>query len=307
VDVFGLLNEKHMITVRLKGGLGNQLFQYATARALAVKHGTGVAFDLSYLLKREANALHTFREYELDSLGIASVEPSLAEKLAFGLVDIPVRKLLQRIVRRSISAKVYHEKSFSYDPNIEINTSARTYLNGHFPSERYFKSIESLLRAELQFKDRPDNSLIQRVQNTCSVSLHIRRGDYLSNPLALQYHGLCPPAYYQRAVAYIASQEQHDLHIFVFSDDIAWAKQHLSFPFSIEYVEGNTGKDSYKDMQLMSLCRHHIIANSSFSWWGAWLNPSTTKIVVAPKQWFADEAAQYQAHDIIPESWTRLA
>jgi hypothetical protein len=294
-----------MITVRLKGGLGNQLFQYATARALAVKHSTSVAFDLNSLLKREADAWHTSREYELAALGIPSVEPSLAEKFAFGLVDVPARKLLQKIVRRIISGNVYHEKYFIYDLDIETSTSARTYLNGHFPSERYFKSIEPLLRTELQFMGQPDASVVNRIENSCSVSIHIRRGDYLTNPSAHQYHGLCSPAYYKQAIAYIASQ-QPDIHIFVFSDDLAWARQHLSFPFPVEYIEGNVGKNSYLDMQLMSFCRHHITANSSFSWWGAWLNPSPDKIVVAPKRWFADEAAQRQAHDIIPDSWVQL-
>lgn len=294
-----------MITVRLKGGLGNQLFQYATAKALAAKHRTSVAFDLSVLLKKEAHAWHTPREYELATLGIPSVEPSLVEKLAFGLADVPARKLLQRIVRRSISAKVYHEKSFNYDPDIETKTSARTYLNGHFPSERYFKGIEPLLRTELQFMGQPDASVVRRIKASCSVSVHIRRGDYLTNPSALHYHGLCSLAYYQQAIAYMASQHP-DIHIFVFSDDLAWARQHLSFPFPIDYVEGNLGENSYLDMQLMSLCRHHIIANSSFSWWGAWLNPSPDKIVVAPKRWFADEAAQRQAQDIIPDSWIQL-
>ena len=294
-----------MITVRLKGGLGNQLFQYATAKALAVKHRTSVAFELRFLLKRAANDQHTFREYELDALGISPVEPSLAEKIGFGLVDIPAKKLLQKIVREIIAGKVYQEKSFDYDPGIENQTSANTYLNGHFPSERYFKSIESLLRTELQFVGQPEASVVQRIKNSCSVSLHIRRGDYLTNPSALQYHGLCSINYYEQAIAFI-SNKQPDIHIFVFSDDIAWARKNLSFPFPTVYVDGNVGKSSYLDMQLMSLCRHHVIANSSFSWWGAWLNPSPDKIVVAPNRWFADATAQSQAQDIIPDSWIQM-
>ncbi|WP_247236066.1 alpha-1,2-fucosyltransferase [Telluribacter sp. SYSU D00476] len=294
-----------MITIKLKGGLGNQLFQYATARALAVKHQTRVAFDLSFLLKREADAPHTFREYELAALTIPPVEPSLIEKLAFGLMDIPARKLLQRIVRRVIAGKVYNEKSFSYDPAIESRTAARTYLNGYFPSERYFKSIEPLLRTELRFIGQPDASVVHRIRNSCSVSMHVRRGDYLTNPSARQYHGLCSPDYYRRAVAYLASKRP-DIHIFVFSDDLPWARQHISFPHPIDFVEGNLGANSYLDMQLMSMCQHHIIANSSFSWWGAWLNPSPDKIVIAPKRWFADETAQSQTQDIVPDSWIRL-
>ena len=292
-----------MITVRLKGGLGNQLFQYAAARALAVRHHTEVAFDLSYLT-RSASVRETFREYALDAFGIIPVPPPLPEKIAFGMIRIAPGKIIQKTLQKALSAVRYNESS-SFDPNLEQRTSPRTYLNGYFLSEKYFRSVEPQLRTELRFRSSLSTPLAQKIQSTSAVSLHVRRGDYVTNPETHKLHGLCSLAYYQSAVAYLA-ERQPDIYLFVFSDDIAWARAHLVFPHPVHFVDENKQDKPYLDMQLMSMCRHHIIANSSFSWWGAWLNPSPHKIVIAPEHWVADTALQAQTRDILPNGWVKI-
>ena len=135
-----------------------------------------------------------------------------------------------------------------------------------------------------------------------AVSLHVRRGDYVSDPKTKAILGVCSLDYYRAAIAHIAERIESPA-FFVFSDDIAWAKANLEIPFPCEYVDHNQGQQSYNDMHLMSLCKHHIIANSSFSWWGAWLNPRKDKIVIAPENWFANNE---DAKDLIPPESVKL-
>lgn len=295
-----------MIVVKLQGGLGNQLFQYATARALAHHHRTSVAFDLSFFEGQPIATQVTPRNYELLAFGIAPGPAPLMDSIAYGLKHPPFqKKQIQRFVSHLLSATEYREKSFRYDPGIWKHTRPRTHLVGYFQSESYFKDIRSQLLEELAFVQQPQPALLSQIQNPHSVSLHVRRGDYALNSETQRFHGLCMPDYYTKAVNYL-TERLGTIHIFVFSDDSRWARQNLLLPHPVTFVEENTGKDSYKDMLLMSRCSHHIIANSSFSWWGAWLNPLSDKIVVAPRQWFADPTAQQQSHDIVPSSWIRV-
>jgi hypothetical protein len=294
-----------MITIQLQGGLGNQLFQYAAARALAHRHGTSVAFDLRFFQNQKEKPDITPRGYELGAFGIVPTPPPLPDRLALGLSPLPFQKVLRKLVRRWHPVTEYREPSFRYDPVLLEATSARTYLTGYFQSERYFSDMEGLLRNELKFVGQLETEVAPSIQTTRSVSLHIRRGDYVTNPAAHRFHGTCSLDYYRESVAYL-TERLGELHVFVFSDDQAWARQHLTLAQPTTFVEGHTGLLSYKDMQLMSQCRHHILANSSFSWWGAWLNPSPHKIVVAPKRWFADKAAERQTQDLIPTRWIRI-
>ena len=135
-----------------------------------------------------------------------------------------------------------------------------------------------------------------------AVSLHVRRGDYLSNPKSKAAHGTCSPEYYRAAIRHMAEVTKQPC-FFVFSDDMDWVRQHLQIDYECQYIEHNSGTESYNDMRLMSLCRHHIIANSSFSWWGAWLNQRTDKIVIAPQQWFMNDNV---TQDLYPQGWVKL-
>jgi hypothetical protein len=292
-----------MITVQLKGGLGNQLFQYATARSLAHYHRTAVAFDLSLLSASAPNI--TKRDYELAAFGIAPVGAPLLDRLYRESKRPTYQMLVKPLTQWLHPVTEYREKSFRYDPDIWKKTSANTHLVGYFQSELYFKEVRALLLRELMLIQPPLSSLAASIQSTVSVSLHIRRGDYVSNPNARQFHGLCSVQYYNKAVEYLAGKVG-DICLFIFSDDQVWAQNNLFFHHPTTFVQGHEAADSYKDMQLMSMCKHHIVANSSFSWWGAWLNPSPYKIVIAPEYWFADKLAQLQSQDIIPTAWIRM-
>lgn len=201
-------------------------------------------------------------------------------------------------------ARLVVEPHFHYWPGI-MEVSHNAYLAGYWQSEKYFSDVAETVRADFTFRlslSRQNAELAERIGQTMAVSLHIRRGDYASNPKANAAHGLCSLEYYRQAVQHVAEHIECP-EFFIFSDDIAWAKSNLKIDFPCWYVDQNQGAESYNDMRLMSLCRHHIIANSSFSWWGAWLNPHPDKTVVAPKKWFANDG---NVEDLFPASWVTL-
>ena len=136
-----------------------------------------------------------------------------------------------------------------------------------------------------------------------SVCIHIRRGDYVEDIITNQFHGVCNLDYYYRSIEYIASKIKNP-YFFVFSDDPLWVKQNLILKYPCDYIDQNFGKKDYEDMRVISKCKHNIIANSSFSWWGAWLNINPNKIVIAPKNWFKSKAINTK--DLIPESWFKI-
>lgn len=292
-----------MIIVKLQGGLGNQLFQYATARALAHHHGTSVAFDARTLQADHCQADITPRRYALDQAGIVFQQPSTLERITYGINTAGAHHLVAKVLRRVRGAVMYSERTPAYDPALFDVTTPRTYLKGFFQSEKYFRSIRDLLLQEITFSV-PADPYIQRIETMPSISLHVRRGDYVTDAAARNFHGLCTPDYYRRAMEY-ALAKLGTAQVFVFSDDIAWAKANLIGPLPLTFIERT--ESAAADLGLMSRCQHHIIANSSFSWWGAWLNPTPDKLVITPGRWFADDQAQKQTQDLIPDAWIRLA
>ncbi|WP_460976831.1 alpha-1,2-fucosyltransferase [Spirosoma knui] len=179
---------------------------------------------------------------------------------------------------------------------------------GYWQSEEYFKPEADALRKQLIFKKPLTNQTVAVAESIMrgnnATFVHIRRGDYVTNLKANQHHGVCDKTYYQRSVEHVR-QRVSGPQFFVFSDDLDWVKQELGdlFP-AATFVNHNKGADSWQDMYLMSLCRHAIVANSSFSWWGAWLNPVTDRVVTAPRQWFANQSPSNER--IAPSFWTRL-
>lgn len=288
------------VTVRLIGGLGNQLFQYAAARALALRHGAQVKLDLSGF---ESYGL---RRYELDSYSIAA---SIATPDELAAIDArqPTGALLDRLLSRlrPRPAQHYREPHFHYDPEL-ARQALPIFMDGYWQSERYFADAADVIRRDLTPRDalEPNNAAVAaEIGQVNAVSLHVRRGDYVSNSHTNAYHGVCSLDYYRAAVAHIRSTVAEP-HLFVFSDDHDWTRENLKLDLPTTYVIANSADRGFRDMQLMSLCRHHVIANSSFSWWGAWLNPSPEKIVVAPALWFA--ASENDTRDLVPAAWTRL-
>jgi Glycosyl transferase family 11 len=178
-------------------------------------------------------------------------------------------------------------------------------LDGYWQSEKYFIDCSKLIRKDFTFKNELDSynlKLKSKIDKTNSVSIHIRRGDYVNNLNTNATHGLCSIDYYIKAVNYITERIESP-YFFVFSDDIEWAKKNIMLNFPCQFISHNIGSKSYLDMQLMSLCKHNVIANSSFSWWGAWLNSNDNKIVIAPRKWFA---VNTDICDLIPSNWISL-
>jgi hypothetical protein len=302
-----------MIIVKLIGGLGNQLFQYALGRNLAERNSTILKLDLSgfeeYKLQRYG--LHCFEIWE-HIASIEEIETFKRKRITHfsNLISRVIRSLGFSSYPTSFfyqHPKYLKEKEGDFDPSI-LDTTGNIYLDGYWQSEKYFYGIREILLREFVIKYEPDfmnTKLINVISKHESVSLHIRRADYVLDPLTNQVHGVCSMDYYKKAVN-ILGQKVQNCHFFIFSDDHKWVRKNfiIDYPFTI--INQNDASKNFEDLRLMSLCKHNIIANSTFSWWGAWLNKNPNKIVIAPKKWFADDELNAQTIDLIPLSWFRL-
>lgn len=278
-----LLRPRDKIASALIGGLGNQMFQYAAGRAQALRLGCELVLDTAPLHER---GRHTPRRYELDVYRIqASVDTLNAAQL-----------------RRMLPAD---ESALGRSQTLKARPGSR--LNGYWQSERHFAHIRQHLLAEFTLKAAPSPyvaSMADRIRGAAhSTSVHFRRGDYVSNPSAAEFHGVCPDSYYQNALAELRRTATATPELFVFTDDPQWVSQHAQLPPGRVLVDC-TRSTSAEDIWLMSLCRHHIIANSSFSWWGAWLGDQQQGVTIAPRRWLLDATADTDA--VVPSHWTRL-
>jgi hypothetical protein len=199
---------------------------------------------------------------------------------------------------------ILRERSYPFDAAV-LDAPGNVYLAGYWQSEKYFKEIEDIIRRDFCFKSEPEQqnaAMAEKIKGVAAVCVHVRRTDYVTDPGASQLLGTCSPEYYRNAACLVGSQVSN-LHFFVFSDEPDWARANLELGGATTFVTHNGSEKGYEDQRLMALCRHHIIANSSFSWWGAWLGNSGG-IVVAPKRWFI--AKELDTRDVIPERWVRL-
>lgn len=304
-----------MVITKLIGGLGNQMFQYAAGRSLAHRHNTELKLDITNFKN------YPDRFYSLNCFNI--LEEFASPKEIFVFTGIP-RNFLQKLItqgRRSFrfagkallqgtqeitgDPKVYKEPHFHFDRNFFYQTD-NVYLDGYWQSERYFKDIEEIIRNEFTFKIPPlgkNKGVAEQIASCESVSIHVRRGDYVNDLKISEIHGNCGLTYYREAVKKI-SQMIRAPHFFIFSDEPGWARKNLRLGQPAMFVDHNDTNKSYEDLRLMSQCKHHIIANSSFSWWGAWLHINPEKIVIAPKKWFRSD--DKDTKDLIPDSWLRI-
>lgn len=287
-----------MIVMKLMGGLGNQMFQYAAGRALALRLGAPLRLDHSFL-EADSNGAYTKRHYEL---GVFNCK---AEKANADVLQ-KVRKASRRPLFFHLFSRpgmtVLKEHGFAYNRQIE-SAQGDVYLDGFWQSEKYFSGIRGQLLSDFSLLKKLSAKATalkdQVLADPNSVFVHFRRGDYVSLPSAASVHGAAGMDYYLSAVELLRSQIPRP-SFYVFSDDIAWVEQHFK-PGGAVYVEG---LETCEDLELMKNCRHGIIANSSFSWWGTWLNENPEKIVVAPKQWFKESSIN--TVDLIPASWHRI-
>ena len=284
-----------MIVVKLTGGLGNQMFQYAAGRALANRHQTQFLLDIRGFEKQ------SLREFALDRL---SIHANVASENDMRQWPDWFRKPAAWLQKIGISTKRYKQPSFEFDPRWNVLTD-NTLLEGYFQSERYFLEIKSILKQELFPKSKLENTnyaIEQAMYVSESVMIHIRRGDYVSNAKTLKTHGLCSLSYYEKAIEHIKSKIKNP-KFFVFSDDPDWTRTHLGLGDQATYIVGNADAPEI-DLCLMTRCKHFIVANSSFSWWGAWLGGDEQSIRIAPRPLF--DKATFDEIDLIPNAWITL-
>ncbi len=291
-EVSVVSNSEKVVTIGLSGGLGNQLFQYAAARSLALKNNCDLVLDTGFFDSRR------HRRFELQCFPIRA-----------RLVGKPDQARWQRLIQsmlHSLTAKssepVYSEPHMHFDSAWKTLAAPIT-LKGYFQSPKYFEEHAKVIRSELT-PSEPNDAESLRMERILaepeSVSIHVRRGDYISNPSAKQIYCECTPEYYRTALAHLPGTGP----VVFFSDDIAWTKSNLVIPGRDCFWVGENGtRSGVSDMWLMSKANHHIIANSTFSWWGAWLSLRDDGMTVAPKAWFRD--SNIRCVDLIPGDWVR--
>lgn len=280
-----------MIIIRLRSGLGNQMFQYAFFKQMTYWHGEGrVKLDIDTYHWKAHNGMEIDRVF-----GIDLVPDSVPAEVSLRYADVGYR-LYHRILRR-LRGRRHHAyrnwKAISYEEYRYIDD---VYLEGFWNEERFFQDVAPMIRQLYRFPELTDAAsrlLMERIGEVTSVSVHVRRGDYRKYQKTLP---MCPPAYYEQAASHLR-QKYPDLTFFVFSDDIDWCRRNLSLNGPVHFVANENPQHAWKDMMLMSRCRHHIIANSTFSWWAAWLDPNGDKTVIFPESVFF-------TYKSMPAGWT---
>lgn len=273
-----------MIIIQLIGGLGNQMFQYAAAKTLSLEKKQQLVIDIS-----------AFETYNVHQFGLNT----FAARLTFYNF---ITKMIAKLHKFFGNFAVYKEIHFNYNADFFAQKTTTTYLEGYFQSELYFKKYENEIRADFEITaplKEKTIALLHKMKDENAVSIHIRRGDYLLH----QIHNTNKTEYYKLAMDYIEARISNPVY-YLFSDDMNWVKANFKTNFETHYVDFNDASTNYEDLKLMSSCKHNIIANSSFSWWSAWLNANPGKIVIAPQKWFNDKSMDYS--DVLPESWIKL-
>ncbi|MBB4037428.1 hypothetical protein GGR21_003345 [Dysgonomonas hofstadii] len=291
-----------MVNIILSGGLGNQMFQYATARALAERLQTCLVLD-SHTFGRKTEA--TARNFELSIFNINYPVKSTF-KGTFLIKAYPfIQKYRGFFQKLGFFTDTY---AILYQPVFE-RLRGNITMFGYFQNEQYFKNIASVLQNDFTFRQPLTDKnleLAEKIKAGNSVAMHIRRGDYLTNKSAISNFVTCDINYYRKAIDHISLQIVNP-EFYIFSDDTDWVKNNINFVnHPVSFIDWNRGDKSYIDMQLMSICKHNIIANSSFSWWGAWLNENPDKVVIAPGKWFREEKKNNLLDSFYPKGWIKI-
>ncbi len=286
-----------MVVVRLFGGLGNQMFQYAMGVATASRRSDCLKLDVSFFEDQ------TLRRFELGDFAITAEIVDQRELSPLRQIGV-IRRIKERIFGRA-ALELIQERCFHFEPP-DCSQKGDIYLHGYWQSEKYFADVLNVIRNDLRLKQEREivDKVATQIRSKRAISVHVRRGDYVDNSKTNEFHGVCSPAYYEQAISHIKARvPAEDMHVFVFSDDPTWARANLTLDLPSTVVsDGNLSPA--EEIHLMSLCRHHVIANSTFSWWGAWLNERVDKLVIAPRRWFNNP--DIDTRDLIPETWTRI-
>lgn len=288
------------------GGLGNQMFQYAYGKSLASINGSRLLLDCGFYDSSSKNTNITPRTYSLDQFPNLKGDIITKKELSHfnNNLESQNNSFWGRLISQFNPYRILREKQFPFDVN-NLNQRGNVYVEGYWQSEKYFISVRNNLLNEFAPKITNNESfelIKNHITETNSVSIHVRRGDYVSNKKSAAWHGILGVNYYMRGLD-LLKQSYEDFKVFIFSDDSQWVKANLSLSVDTYLVSGR-GLSEVEELILMSTCKHQIIANSSFSWWGAWLNTYSGKNVIAPKRWFANQ--EIDSSDIYAENWIKI-
>lgn len=284
-----------MIIIEISGGLGNQMFQYALGQKF-VSMGKEVKYDLSFYNE----SVQTLRKFELDIFHVDCPVATEYELRKMGRGQNFFDRIIQKF--SADNNKVYEENlDMGYQPNIFALDDI--YLSGYWQSEKYFKDITEQILSIYRMPEKMNGTskeILLKIKKENSVSIHIRRGDYLSEENSRIYGGICTKYYYEKAVKYMRENLSNP-QFYIFSNDSEWAGSQFKGK-DMKVIECNNNENNYFDMFLMSNCKANIIANSTFSWWGAWLNQYPDKVVISPQKWLNN----HEVTDVICENWIRI-
>jgi len=287
-----------MIITRIQGGIGNQMFEYASGCGIAKKTGQDLRFDLSGLNTAPGD---TKRHYQLNIFNAPLKFASQEELKRFTLEKrFPKISALLKKIGMNIPSYVV-EKNVNFNEKV-FSLKGDVYLDGYWQSEKYFKHIEDDIKKSFILKNQSSEQareLIKSAKKENSVAVQVRHGDYITNPKTSALHGALDKEYYQKAIAYICTKIVNPV-FFVISDDTNWVMQNIKTPGKMIRVP----VADYEQMEVMRWCKHHIISNSSFGWWGSWLSNGPNKIVIAPKKWFL--GLDCDIDDRLPLEWIKI-
>jgi hypothetical protein len=294
------------VIVSLYGGLGNQLFQYAVARAISFRFNSPLVLDLTWFNEVLHQSGMTVRKYALAPFDLpVQLQSSTTAPNKFSQIQSTLRSLISRRLGIHFGEKRYAESSFRFDKDV-LNLQPPVWLSGYWQSHYYFDDVANIIRKDLSITctlSKNSAEILKKISNTDSICVHVRRGDYVTNKSASLFHGLCTLEYYLKGVKLVTQGLKHP-HGFVFSDDPEWVKANLDIGIDFTVVDVNGPDDAHQDLWLMSACKHFVIANSSLSWWGAWLGNDAEKRVIYPNRWFTDSTIN--TSDLFPEEWISL-
>lgn len=289
-----------MVIATITSGLGNQLFQYALARQLSLVKHSGLFFDLRFY--KSEYSRKTDRSFKLNRFNICFQEINKVTELGIKFTKLFPNHSFTPVFQ-TLSEQHYH-----FDSSVLDAKSVLLNLKGYWHSEKYFKSAEKEIRQELIFNNPKGLNFElykhEICKSECPISVHIRRGDYVNHPEFSKTFGFIGLEYYEKAMQLVEAKFP-DCRFFIFTDDKPWVSEHFKNKEELTFVDNNGPDADLDDLHLMKLCKHNIIANSSFSWWGAWLNDSPDKLVVAPERWFKNQPT-WNTKDLLPDSWLKI-
>jgi len=297
-----------MVITQIHSGLGNQMFQYAAGLALAKHLKVQCKLDITWF--EHAASAQTPNPFQLDVFPKIRLDVASKSEID-ALIRPPSDGILNRINHKINRNRPIHKQWAFVEPHFHFYkdfnlAKSPVFITGYWQCEKYFLPIADeirntfsieILESDINFK------IAEAINNSQAISMHVRRGDMVKNPEVAEKHGSCNLEYYKNAMSFIEKEVQTPTY-FIFSDDKDFVKEIFAHKPNVVIIENI--KQDYEELILMSKCNHNIIANSSFSWWGAWLNDNETQIVIAPKKWFSDPTMQQQTMDLLPDSWIKI-